>query len=99
MPDGIKQVLAPLGLDMDALSTCIDDGRYLDNIDAISIDFGDQGLTGTPTVTLGAGNDPIQALTLSDGQVWSGAIPLEFLHVIFDAVINQGMTIQEALQQ
>jgi protein-disulfide isomerase len=98
-PDGIKQVLAPLGLDMDALSACIDDGRYLDNIDAISTDFSDQGLTGTPTVALGAGTDPIQALTLPNGQVWSGAIPFEYLNAIFGAVIDQGMTIQEYLQQ
>lgn len=98
-PDGVKEVLAPLGLDMDALSTCLDDERYLDNINAIGTEFNDQGLTGTPTVTLGAGNDPIQAITLPDGQVWSGSIPLQFLRGIFTAVIDDGLTIQEYFQQ
>ncbi len=98
-PDGVKQVLEPLGLDMDALSTCLDEERYLDNIDTIGTEFNDQGLTGTPTVTLGAGSDPIQAIVLPDGQVWSGSIPLQFLRGIFTAVIDDGLTIEEYFQQ
>jgi hypothetical protein len=84
---------------MDALSTCLDEERYLDNINTIGTEFNDQGLTGTPTVTLGAGNDPIQAITLPDGQVWSGSIPLHFLRGIFTAVIDDGLTIEEYFQQ
>jgi protein-disulfide isomerase len=98
-PDGIKQALAPLGLDMDAFNTCMNEGRYLDKLSATGTEFSDQGLTGTPTVTLGVGNDPLEAIVLPDGQIWSGAIPLQFLHEIFSAVIDHGMTIQEYFQQ
>jgi protein-disulfide isomerase len=96
--DGINALLSPLGLDMDALNACIDNGRYENHLNAASLDFHDQGLTGTPTIALGVGDDPIQAMILPDGQVWSGAIPLQFLRDIFKAVLEEGITIQEYFQ-
>jgi protein-disulfide isomerase len=97
--EGIDAALSPLGVDIDALNACIDAGKYEEQIQAVTTGFYDQGLTGTPTVTLGAGNDPPEAITLPNGQVWSGTIPLHFLLDIFHAVIDDGLTIQEYFQQ
>jgi hypothetical protein len=97
--DGINALLSPLGLDMDALNVCIDDARYENALNAVSLGFYDQGLTATPTIALGVGDGPIEAITLSDGQVWSGAIPLQFLRDIFRVVIEEGITIQEYFQE
>jgi predicted DsbA family dithiol-disulfide isomerase len=85
---GINALLEPLGLDMDQFNACIDDEKYSDALDAVRQDFYDTGLTGTPTVTLAMGDDDPAPMTLPDGQIWSGAIPLQFLRQVFTAAEN-----------
>jgi len=51
--EGVRNLLEPLGLDMDTLNACIEEDSYAGAIDQIRTDFLDYGLTGTPTVLLG----------------------------------------------
>ncbi|MGQ9850275.1 MAG: DsbA family protein [Aggregatilineaceae bacterium] len=94
--DGVRNLLEPLGLDMDALNACMDSKAYDNTLAAIRKEFIDNGLTGTPTVMLGANGNAPETLKFPDGQVWSGTIPIEILRSLFDMITEQGMTVSEA---
>jgi len=94
--DGVRNLLEPLGLDMDALNACMDSKTYDNALAAIRKEFTDNGLTGTPTVMLGANGNAPETLKFPDGQVWSGTIPIEILRSLFDMITEQGMTVSEA---
>ena len=98
--EGINDLLGSeaLGLDMDALNTCIDDQKYQPQLDEFRVRFMDNGLTGTPTVLLGVdGADPA-AIKLPDGQVWSGSIPIEYLRRIF-TLLEDGVPLENVFDQ
>ena len=97
--DGLRDLLAPLGLDMDALDACIEANPYADPIERVRTEFLDHGLTGTPTVLLGTQDIAPETLTLPNGQVWSGTIPIEILRALFTRIIDDGLTPAEALAQ
>jgi protein-disulfide isomerase len=97
--DGINDLLGDLGLDMDTFNACLDDGKYASLIETNLADFYDHGLTGTPTITLGVGDEPVMPLVLPDGEVWSGAIPLFYLRDLFSAIIDDGLTVAEWFEQ
>lgn len=95
--DGAAERLAALGLDMDALNACVADETYADALDAMRTRFYDNGLTGTPTVLLATGDDDPQPMVLPDGQVWSGAIPMELLRGVFD-LLQEGVPLDEVFE-
>lgn len=94
--DGVRQLLEPLGLDMDALEACMQNKTYDNALAAIRNQFVDNGLTGTPTVLLGTAGNPPETLKFPSGEVWSGTVPIEILRTLFDMIIEQGMTVSEA---
>ncbi len=93
--EGALDILGGLDLDTEALSTCIADDTYADARDAIRVRFTDHGLTGTPTVVLAAGEDEPQPLTLPDGRVWSGTIPVNVLREMIDLALEEGVPFEE----
>ncbi len=97
--EGIAELLGGLdaGLDMDALNACIAESRYSAAIDEGRTRFTDYGLTGTPTVLLGTAEAEVQPLILPDGQVWSGAIPVELLREIFTLITEQGVPLEDTI--
>ncbi len=97
--DGVRRLLEPLGLDMDALEACMEEKTYDNALAAIRKDFLDNGLTGTPTVMLGANGGAPEPLKLPDGQVWSGTVPIEILRTLFNLIAEQGLTVSEATTQ
>lgn len=94
--DGVRQLLEPLGLDMDALEACMQNKTYDNALAAIRNQFIDNGLTGTPTVLLGTAGNPPETLKFPNGEVWSGTVPIEILRTLFDMITEQGMTVSEA---
>ena len=48
--DGIRQIGDELGLDTDALASCMASGRYADRLTSFDSSFSDLGLTGTPSM-------------------------------------------------
>jgi protein-disulfide isomerase len=48
--DGLQQIGAELGLDTDALASCIASGRYADRQTSFNASFNELGLTGTPSM-------------------------------------------------
>jgi protein-disulfide isomerase len=97
--DGLNDLLGDLELDMDALNGCMDGGKYDHLLEAVSSDFYDRGLTGTPTLLLGAGDDPLETLLLPDGQIWSGTIPLHYLRDMFRLSIEEGKPFSDFFNQ
>lgn len=97
--EGIERLLgAPeVGVDVDALNACLDEGRYAGLVDAARTRGTDAGVTGTPTVLLGAGTDEPAFLTLPDGTVWRGGIPAEYLRSVIAGVADDGLSIADAL--
>lgn len=89
--EGVNDLLGDLSLDMDELNTCIDEERYGEVLLQNSLEFSDLGLTGTPTMTFGVEDEPPTPITLPDGQVWSGAIPLQWVLDIIDNYLNEGV--------
>ncbi len=88
--EGINDLLSGVGLDMDALNTCIDEMRYADQIMQNGIAFTDLGLTGTPTIVFGMGGEAPAPVVFPDGQVWSGAVPLHWVRDVINAYLEDG---------
>ena len=94
--EGVRDALEPLGVDLDALAACMDADAYAGMLDAVRADFLDYGLTGTPTVLLGAGDSPPETIKLPDGQVWSGTVPIDALRALIDLIIEEELSASEA---
>jgi protein-disulfide isomerase len=98
--EGIDDLLAPLGLDMEALNTCIDGDQYTDVLDNMRTRFIDHGLTGTPTLLFGVdGNDPEPVMLPDDGGIWSGSIPIYFVRLILSRLIDEDIPLDQVLTQ
>ncbi len=97
--EGITEILSSLdvAIDPDALETCMADDRYAAAMDEARVRFTDYGLTGTPTVLLGANGDDVQPLHLPDGRVWSGSIPVELLRTIFTLITEEGVAVEDVV--
>lgn len=94
--DSVNAILTGLGLDMDAVNACINDGKYQPAMDQVRLGFTELALTGTPTITLAStGSDPAPIVT-PDGTVWSGTIPLAALRDIIDLMVTQDLGPQDA---
>lgn len=100
-PDGIVEILSGLDADLDmaALDTCIQDARYADQMNEARTRFTDYGLTGTPTVLLGTPDVDVQPLVMPDGRVWSGSIPVEMLRTIFTMITEEGVALDEVVNE
>lgn len=96
--DGIVDLLGAeeVGVDVEALKACMDDGKYLDVITQSNIRAHDAGVTGTPSLLLGLGSDAPAFLILPSGDQWSGEIPIHILRVIIKAAIEDGQSLQDA---
>lgn len=97
--EGIAEILSGLdvAIDPDALETCMASDRYTAAMDEARVRFTDYGLTGTPTVLLGANGDDVQPLLLPDGRVWSGSIPVEILRTIFTLITEEGVAVEDVV--
>ncbi len=94
--EGVRARLEPLGVDLTALTACMDADTYSEALDAIRTDFLDYGLSGTPTVLLGANGDAPETLKFPDGRVWSGIVPIDALRALIGLVIDDGLSVSEA---
>ena len=92
---GVNNALSDLGMDMERLNQCMLGEKYDATLEEARVRFTDQGLTGTPTVTLGFNGEDPAPIVLSDGTVWSGTIPISILRNLFVAVLEQGLTVEE----
>lgn len=94
--EGVRSALEPLGVDLDALAACMSADTYSGALDAIRTDFLDYGLSGTPTVMLGANGSPLETIKLPNGQVWSGTVPIDALRALIDLIIEDDLSVSEA---
>lgn len=97
--DGVSARLGDLGLDMDELNVCIEEDRYSGSAGTVRQRFTDHGLTGTPTILLGQGDDLPDVLTLPDGSVWSGTIPISILREMIDGAVEYGTPFADYFSQ
>ncbi|MBI5960121.1 MAG: thioredoxin domain-containing protein [Chloroflexi bacterium] len=95
--DGISRLLGETGLDLDALNACIDDQTYLDQIISARDRANGYGVTGTPSVLLGVGEEDVAFMLLPSGDNWSGEIPINVLRAILKSVIEDGQNIPDAV--
>lgn len=95
--EGVRARLEPLGVDLTALAACMDADTYSEALDAIRTDFLDYGLSGTPTVLLGAGGGAPETLKFPDGRIWSGIVPIDVLRAVIALVIDDGLSVSEAV--
>lgn len=95
--EGVRTRLEPLGVDLTALDACMDTDTYGKALDAIRTDFLDYGLSGTPTVLLGADGGAPETLKFPDGRVWSGIVPIDTLRALIRLVIDEGLSVSEAM--
>jgi protein-disulfide isomerase len=100
--DGIDDLLGggDLGLDMEALNACIDDGTYVDALDAMRARSAELEVTGTPSVLFSANGEGPAFLTFpGEGeQRWSGTIPIEVVRTVID-LLSEGVPIADVLNQ
>ncbi len=94
--EGVQSLLEPLGVDLTALTACMDADTYNEALTAIRTDFLDYGLSGTPTVLLGADGDAPETIKLSDGRAWSGIVPIDTLRALIRLIIDDGLSVSEA---
>ncbi len=96
--DGINKWLGTpdLGLDLDALNTCIDSGKYDDALGAVGQRASDFGVTGTPSVLIATGSDTPVFLSLPDGSQWGGAVPIMYLRQLFKMLLEDGLSVADA---
>ncbi len=88
--DGINELLGTdeIGLDMDALNACLDDGKYESQFTDAEALWEQVGATGTPTVLFSVnGGDPAFVAT-PDDQPWPGAVPITVIREKAQAAIN-----------
>jgi len=95
--EGVRSLLEPLGVDLTALTACMDADTYTEVLNTIRTAFLDYGLSGTPTVLLGADGGAPETLKLPDGQVWSGIVPIDALRTVIGLVIDNGLSVSEAM--
>ncbi|MBN2303668.1 MAG: thioredoxin domain-containing protein [Anaerolineae bacterium] len=97
--DGINNLLGDLGLDMDALNTCIADNVYAESVNVNRQRFIEYGLTGTPTILLGANGDDPAPIILPSGEPWSGTIPVNYLRSMIALSVDQGQPFEAFFTQ
>ncbi len=97
-PDAVNAILTDEQYDLNVaqVNACIEDETYAEAIDSVRTSFTDFGLTGTPTVVMAADGSELAPLTLPDGRIWSGTIPLEALREVIARVVEDGVSPQEA---
>ncbi|MBN1201010.1 MAG: thioredoxin domain-containing protein, partial [Anaerolineae bacterium] len=99
--EGIDELLGQpeIGLDMDALNACIDNDKYANAIQLNWAYANSVGANFTPAVLLATGDDEPAFLTLPDGEIWSGGVPLQVLRIVIDGVISDHKSIPEILDE
>lgn len=75
-----------VGVDVDALSACLDEGTYQERIAATNMRASDLAVTGTPGVLFAPGDGEFQFLEVPGGQTWTGGVPLEIVQVVIGQV-------------
>lgn len=84
---------ADLGLDIDALNTCLDEGKYTAIREQMIIRSQELGIRGTPSVLFATGgNTPAFLMYPGAGQdgptEWSGVIPIDIVRMVVQALID-----------
>lgn len=95
--EGVRSLLEPLDVDLAALTACMDADTYSEALTTIRTDFLDYGLSGTPTVLLGADGGAPETLKFPDGRVWSGIVPIDVLRGVIALIIDDGLSVSEAV--
>jgi protein-disulfide isomerase len=98
--DGIERLLsAPaLGLDLDALTECMAEEKYSEQIAQTRTRFLEYERTGTPAVLLADGDGEFRSVYLPDGRLWSGGIPITVIREVVRLVIEEDMTLEQIFQ-
>lgn len=87
---GIDDLLGDL-VDLEALNTCLDEGRYSENLTEAQAYWDEVGATGTPSILLAEGDAEPAFMTLPNGELWSGGIPVSSLRMIIGRVVDEGV--------
>jgi predicted DsbA family dithiol-disulfide isomerase len=97
--DGIAQLLGDpsIGVDIDALNACLDANTYNNQIAENNQRAEQAGVNSTPSVLLATGDNPPEFLKLPDGTTWAGAVPIQVLRSAFKMAMEQGMSLQDAV--
>jgi protein-disulfide isomerase len=95
--DGISRLLSDLDLDIDALNACIDDGTYADQISGNGERGNSLGVTGTPSVLLGVGDEDAAFMLLPSGEKWAGEVPIYALRAVLKKVIDDKLSLPDAV--
>jgi protein-disulfide isomerase len=97
--DGIAQLLGDpaVGVDVDVLNACLDANTYTNQIADNNQRAVQAGVNSTPSVLLATGDNPPAFLKLPDGTTWAGAVPIEVLRSAFKMAMEQGMSLQDAV--
>jgi protein-disulfide isomerase len=97
--DGITKLLSDpaIGLDVDALNKCIDANTYATRIADNNQRAQQAGINSTPSVLLATDDNQPEFLKLPDGTTWAGAIPIQVLTSAFKMAIDQGISLQDAV--
>lgn len=75
-PDNLKQYATDLGLDVDAFASCLDSGKFANDVRADANDGKRVGVTGTPAFFV-------------NGRFLSGAQPFSKFQLAIDAELEQ----------
>jgi protein-disulfide isomerase len=97
--DGITKLLGDpaIGLDIDTLNACLDANTYSSQIATNNQRAEQAGVNATPSILLATGDNPPAFLKLPDGTTWAGGIPIEVLRSAFKMAMEQGMSLQDAV--
>lgn len=98
--EGIEATLGSdeVGVDVDALTECLDEGRYREQIAATNMRASDLAVTGTPGVLFAAGDGEFQFLEVPGGQTWTGGVPLEIVQIVIEQV-QAGVDLSELFSE
>ena len=96
--DAVRDAMNEIGLDMDAFEQCLAEGTYANLLEQSNAAFADFGLSGTPTILLGASEAELTPLYTPGHEVWSGTIPVSILRQIIDKMIVEGLSPADATE-
>ena len=74
--EALRAFASGIGLDEAEFDSCLDSGRYLDEIEASRAEANSLGISSTPT-------------TVINGQIVDGAVPFERLQVLIESELAQ----------
>ncbi|WP_162909526.1 DsbA family protein [Aggregatilinea lenta] len=82
-----------VGVDIDAINQCLDDGTYDALLGTNNQRANDYGVTGTPGVLFATDGD-FEFLELPSGETWTGGVPISVVRLVIDQ-INDGESLSD----